>query len=411
MKKQVLLTSMLSIFMLFGTPEKSNAQFKKFLKKVTKKVTKKGGTSSSKKSNSGESDGTFSDFNNVKDDYNVSGEYYGLKDKKAHGFKFVREADGEVINKLYYWGKKQENPQLKLNFKESFFRKKQVKLFFVWNSPHAKSYAELLEVAPGVLAQLQQTERSVGSSYSESVPLEVKRTVVDVFAKNKADLDTWDIETAQAKSDMVLTSLNSDKVEKDKKKLLRFDAYKNYKGKIAFAKSPSYLRSRNDKQPVEKVANFITKRELGATVGFKPYFEKPLAISHPGAWFNITYEMAGKKTGREELRKTSTKFSKNIKRLDKWLNDFYFYYPKVTVNTSNNVADYAFLELLRITQGNLKMGQTYDLKVTIWAFKDGQNIDPVATSTIQLEYTANSEKLLLDPVKGWITVLENYLDE
>ena len=75
------------------------------------------------------------------------------------------------------------------------------------------------------------------------------------------------------------------------------------------------------------------------------------------------------------------------------------------------MADYAFLELLRQAQDDLKEGQTYDLKVTVWAYKDGQNIDPVATGTIQLEYTANTEKLLLDPVKGWITVLEDYLDE
>ena len=96
---------------------------------------------------------------------------------------------------------------------------------------------------------------------------------------------------------------------------------------------------------------------------------------------------------------------------NKLKNDFYFFYPKVTINRSNNIADYAFLELLRQTQDDLKEGQTYDLKVTVWAFKDGQNIDPVATGTIQLEYTANTEKLLLDPVKGWITVLEDYLDE
>ncbi|WP_431167464.1 hypothetical protein [Tenacibaculum halocynthiae] len=405
MRKQILVTCALSIAMLFGTSNESNAQFKRLLKKVTSKK------SSSKKSKSGgASGGTFSYLNNEKDDLGLSGEYHGLKDKKAFGFRFVKENEGKVVNELHYWEKKQEKPQLKMNFKESYYRKKQVKMFFVWMSSYAKSYVEVFEVAPGVLAQTQQTSRSI-NKYEESVPLDSKRTVIEVMAKNKADLDTWDIETAQAKVDMLISSLNTAKIAKTKKKLMRFETYKNYHGKVAFAKQTHYLKSSKSNQPVEKPANFITKRELGETVAFKPYFEQPLSVSHPGAWFNITYEMAGQKTSREALRKTSTKFSKNIPQLTDYKNDFYFFYPKVTINTSNNIADYAFLELLRLTQDNLTQGKVYDLKVTVWAYKDGQNIDPVATGTIQLEYTKNTEKLLLDPVKGWITVLEDYLDE
>ncbi|RBW61329.1 hypothetical protein DS884_03195 [Tenacibaculum sp. E3R01] len=405
MRKQILVTCALSIAMLFGTSNESNAQFKRLLKKVTSKK------SSSKKSKSGgASGGTFSYLNNEKDDLGLSGEYHGLKDKKAFGFRFVKENEGKVVNELHYWEKKQEKPQLKMNFKESYYRKKQVKMFFVWMSSYAKSYVEVFEVAPGVLAQTQQTSRSI-NKYEESVPLDSKRTVIEVMAKNKADLDTWDIETAQAKVDMLISSLNTAKIAKTKKKLMRFETYKNYHGKVAFAKQTHYLKSSKANQPVEKSANFITKRELGETVAFKPYFEQPLSVSHPGAWFNITYEMAGQKTSREALRKTSTKFSKNIPQLTDYKNDFYFFYPKVTINTSNNIADYAFLELLRLTQDSLTQGKVYDLKVTVWAYKDGQNIDPVATGTIQLEYTKNTEKLLLDPVKGWITVLEDYLDE
>ena len=175
---------------------------------------------------------------------------------------------------MHYWERKQENPQLKMNFKESYFRKKQVKMFFVWMSSSAKSYIEVFEVAPGVIAQTQQTDRSI-NSYDESVPLDSKRTVIEVMAKNKADLDTWDIETAQAKVDMIISDLNSLKMAKTKKKLMRFDSYKNYHGKVAFAKGTNYLRSSRSNQPVEKVANFITKQELGSTVAFKPYFDQP----------------------------------------------------------------------------------------------------------------------------------------
>lgn len=407
MKKQVFLTCVLSIFMLIGTSEQSNAQFNKLLKKATSKKSAK----SSKKSGE-KSTGTFSYLNNESDEMGISGEYFTLKSKMSCGLKFVKENEGKIINELWAWYEKNDNPQMKFSFKESFFNKKQVKLFFVWTSSYAKSYKELIEVAPGVLAQTEQTERTL-NSYDESVPLDTKRMVVEIFAKKKEDFDTWDIETAQAKVDMLLASLNSAQIDKTKEKLMRFEAYKKYHGKVAFAKGTNYLRSSKANQPVEKVENFITKRELGETVAFKPYFEQPLSVSHPGAWFNITYEMAGIKTDREVLRKASAKFSNNIPQLDEYINDFYFFYPKVTINTSNNIADYAFLELLRRAQdqGKLQAGKTYDLKVTVWAFKDGQNIDPVSEGTIQLEYTTNTEKLLLDPVDGWITVLENYLDE
>jgi hypothetical protein len=412
MRKQLLLTCALSAALFLGNTTEANAQFGKLLKKVTSKKSNKSSSRSSKSSkSSGASAGTFAYLNSETDELGITGEYFGLIDKKAFGFRFVKEDEGKVVNQLHYWERKQEKPQLKLSFKESYFRKKQTKMFCKWTSTGANSYIEVLEIAPGVLAQVKQTTRSVNKSYDESVPLDTKRTVVEVMAKNKADFDTWDIETAQAKVDMLISDLSSLKMAKTKKKLMRFDTYKNYHGKVAFAKGTNYLKSSKSNQPVEKASNFITKQELGSTVAFKPYFDIPLSVTHPGTWFNITYEMAGKTTDREALRKTSTKYSKNIPQLDKYKNDFYFFYPKVTINRSNNIADYAFLELLRQTQNDLKQGQTYDLKVTVWAYKDGQNIDPVATGTIQLEYTANTEKLLLDPVKGWITVLEDYLDE
>ncbi len=407
MKKQSVFTAVLSLFLMIGINNTAEAQFSKKLKaaksamKLGKKKTSKGGGS-----------GSFSSFNNETDDLGITGEYFSLNDSKAYGFRFVKESEGKIVNKLHYFEKKGDEPQLKLQLKETYFTKHNVKLFFKWMSASASGYVEVIEVAPGVFAQIK-SDRSLNNA-DLPVALNAKRTVVDIMAKNKADFDTWDIETGQAKVDMILTTLKSANSDKVKKKLLRFDAYKNYKGKIAFAKGTNYLKNSRNNQPTEKVANFITKRELGATVAYKPYFEVPLAQSHPGAWFNVTYEMNGVKTDREVLRKSSTKFSKNIPQYDSEQDKFYWQWSKVLLDTSNNRADYAFLELLRQTQDNLKAGQTYDVKITVWAFKDGENIDQVASSTIQLEYTSGAngtEKLLFDPVKGWVTILEDYLDE
>ena len=409
MKKQTVITAILSLFLIIGISNNANSQIGRNALGQGKKALSMGkkGKSKSGKSKSGKG-GSFTEFNNETDEMGITGEYFGLKDPGAVGFRFVKENEGKIVNELHYFEKKGE-PTMKLTLKESYYTKHQVKMFFKWNSASASGYVEMMEVAPGVFAIITG-DRTI-NSYEDPIPLDATRTVIEVGAKNKADFDTWDIDTAQAKVDMILATLNAANSEKVKKKLMRFEAYKNYVGKIAFAKGTNYLRNQRANQPTEKVSNFITKRELGETLAFKPYFEKPLAASHPGAWFNITYEMAGVTTDREALRKSSTKFSKNIPQIDKDQDKFYFFYPKVTVNTSNNIADYAFLELLRLTQDNLQAGKTYDLKVTVWAYKDGANIDPVATGTIQLEYGTRTEKLLFDPIKGWVIVLEDYLDE
>ena len=397
MKKSVLTITILSASLLFGA-QYSNAQFAKGLKD-------KMGTSKSKPGGS-----TFSEFNNETDEMGITGEYFGLSDNKAYGFRFVKEDQGKLVNQFHYYEKMASEPQLKLDMKESYFRKHQVKLFYYWLSASSSGYIELMEVQPGVLAQIKSDR-----SYNEGpVALDATRKVVDVYAKNKDDFEVWDVETAQAKVDMLVGTLKGAESEKIKKNLLKFDVYANYKGKIAFAKETNYLRNQKYNEPTEKPESFITKRELGATVAFKPYFEQPLEVSHPGAWFNITYEMNGVTTDREALRRSSTIFSENIPQIDKDQDQYYFFYPKVTVSTSNNSADYAFLELLRLTQDNLKVGETYDLNVTVWAFKDGANIDPVAEGTIQLEYTKEengTKKLLFDPINGWVSKLEKLLDE
>jgi hypothetical protein len=411
MKKQTLVTVALSLFILLGVNFNANAQFGKKLKNAARSIgSKKKSKSSSSQSSSKKSGGNFSSFNDETDEMGITGQYFALKDKGSYGFRFVKESEGKVVNELHYFEKKADKPAAKFHFKENYYRKFQMKMFFFWASSYA--YVEIVEVDPGVFAQIQ-SDRTI-NSYDKPVPIDAKRTVVDVYAKDKASFDTWDVETAQAKLDMLYAKVKSSNSDKVKKKLMRFEAYKNYVGKIAFAKTTRDLKNMRSLQPTEKVANFITKRELGATTAYKPYFDKPIEQSHPGAWFNVTYEMAGFKTDREALRKSSSFFSKNIPQYDDEKNNYYFQWSKSLVNNSSNRADYAFLELLRLSQDKLESGHDYDLKVTVWAYKDGANIDPIATGTIQFEYTPGengSKKLLFDPINGWITKLEDYMDE
>lgn len=351
--------------------------------------------------------GKFASFNEEKDELGVTGEYTGMSDKKEYGFKFVKEAEGKLVNELYYFEKKGKEPQLKLELKESYLTKNQVKLFFKLTGNNAASYVELIEVELGVFAQISTDYNNNGNC----VPPEAKRKVTDIYAKDKSKFSTWDLETAQAKVEMIMNSLNSEKLEKVKKTLMNFDSYKNYKGKIAFAKGSHIFRNIRDNEPSEKLEWLVTKAEMGSKLGYKAYFEQPLMISHPGAWFNVTYELLGQTTDREKLRKSSTFFSKNIPQIDKYKEDFYM--PGRAL-TDDNGADYAYLEVMRLVKDKIKEGGVYDLKVTVWAFKDGENIAPVAIGTLQLEYTKGekgSKQLLMDPTSGWIPKMEKWMDE
>jgi hypothetical protein len=396
MKKSHLLIAIAATALLFNS-ETVSAQFgKKLISKMGS--SKDGGGHKSK-------GGSFSSFNDEADEMGVTGEYFALKDKNTFGLRFIKEEGGKLVNKVDFYEKKSE-PQTSLYLKENYLPKNQVKLFYVL---FKNTYVELLELEPGVFAQITSKYNNNGNC----VPPDADRTVFDVLARDKSKLATWDIETAQAKVEMIMTSLNTEKMDKVKTTLMNFDSYKNYHGKIAFAKGSNYFRNERENEPKEKLEWFITKAELGNTLAFKPYFEQPLIVSHPGAWFNITYEMAGEKTDREALRKTTTFFSKNIPLMEKDKDKFYFFYARGPID-NNGSADYAYLELLRKIKDKLKEGEMYDLVVTVWAFKDGENVAPVASGKIQMEYTKGengTKALLFDPVKGWIPKMEKWINE
>ncbi|CAN5314789.1 hypothetical protein BH10BAC1_BH10BAC1_19310 [soil metagenome] len=351
--------------------------------------------------------GPFANLNDVKDELGVSGEYNSLNDKKPYGLKFTKEVDGKIVNELQYFEKKGSTPAGTLTLKENYYDKYKVKMFYTVIS---NTYVELLELEPGVFAQITSNYNNNGNA----VPPDAERKVLDVLAKNKSSFDTWSVDVAQAKVEMMMVPLNEEKILKTKATLMTFDAYKNYKGKIAFGKETNIFRNDHENQPKEKLEWFITKAELGNTLAFKPYFDDMFSAKYPGAWFNITYELAGEKTDREVLRKSNSFFSSNIPVMKKGnMDDFYFFNARSPIN-NNGSADYAYLELLRKIKDKVKEGQSYELKVTVWAFKDGENIAAIATGSIQLEYTKGengTKKLLFDPASGWIPKMEKWINE
>jgi hypothetical protein len=54
----------------------------------------------------GGSSNAFEALNQETDPMGITGQYTGLTDKKAYGLRFVKEADGKVVNQLHYFEKK-----------------------------------------------------------------------------------------------------------------------------------------------------------------------------------------------------------------------------------------------------------------------------------------------------------------
>lgn len=395
MKKQIIALAAASLILAFA-PQAAQAQFGK---KLLNKVKDGGGGGSAKP-------GKFASFNAETDPMGITGEYFAAVDAKhTFGLRFIKDEGGKLVNRLDFYEKK-DAPTAYLHLKESYFNKNKVKLFCALGD---NTYIELLEMEPGVFAQITSNYNNNGNA----VPPDAERKVYDVLAKDKSKLSTWDLPTAQAKTEMIMASLNTEKMEKDKAKLMAFDAYKTYHGKVAFAKGANYFRNERYNEPKEKLEWMLTKAELGNTLAFKPYFEQPLVVSHPGAWFKITYEMAGETTDREALRKSSSFFSSNIPALENDKDKFYFFNGRSAIG-NDGTADYAYLELLRKVKDKIKEGQSYDLTVKVWAYKDGENIAPLASGKIKMEYTKGSDgtkALLFDPASGWVPKMEKWIDQ
>lgn len=363
--------------------------------------------------------GNFETFNAEKDELGVTGQYFGKVDKKSFGFRFVKEASGKIVNELQYFEvKKSTEPQLKLSMKESYFSKNKVKLFYTWITASASGYVEIIELEPGVLAQITQSSESANGG---PATLDAKRTVKDIFVKDQTKLVDWDIETAQAKVDMIITSLNTEKLEKETAEWMKNEVYAKNVEKVVFAAQWYHLQKQGypDKIGVSG-ADFKTELDMAGNMMFMAFFKYPPKVKYPGQQINIEYEMNGKKTNREALRKKSAAGSSMVKLLE--TKDFEYRQSSTRTirefNTYNSqyVQDYAAIQLLFENRDKLKVGQTYDFTVRFYAHRDGENGDLLAEGTVKLKYT-DKAKLVFegDPskpeLKGVFAQFEEFLNE
>lgn len=363
--------------------------------------------------------GNFDAFNAEKDEMGVTGQYFGKVDKRSFGFRFVKEAEGKIVNELHYFEKKKSaEPQLKLTLKESYYSKNNVKYFYVWMNATAAGYVEVIEVDPGVLAQVTQSSHS---SNGGPAPLDAKRKVVDVMAKDQTKLAVWDLETAQAKVDMIIASLNTEKIEKETAEWKKNEVYAKNIDKVVFAAQWYHLQKQGypDKIGVNG-ADFKTELDMGGNMVFMAFFSVPPSVKYPGQQINIEYEMGGKKTNRETLRKKSAAWSNMVPVLETKKFE-YRQSPTRAVREYNQyqsqfVQDYAAIQLLYDNKDKLKVGETYNLTVKFYAHRDGENGAVLAEGTVKLKYTAAAKIAFEgDPakpeLKGVFATFEAFLNE
>ena len=241
------------------------------------------------------------------------------------------------------------------------------------------------------------------------------------YLNRRTQLEAWDIETTQAKVDMIIASLNTEKLEKEKAEWMKSEVYAKNVDKVVFAAQWYHLQKQGypDKVGVNG-ADFKTELDMAGNMNFMAFFSVPPSVKYPGQQINIEYEMNGKKTNRETLRKKSAAWSNMVPVIESKKFE-YRQSPTRAIREYNQyqsafVQDYAAIQLLYDNKDKLKVGQTYDFTVRIYSHRDGENGAVIAEGTVKLKYTDKAKIAFEgDPekpeLKGVFGQFEAFLNE
>lgn len=385
------LTAALICGFVLGFSTSSQAQLGKKLKEkmAAKMAGNKSGESGSTKSGKGPAPYAedFEDATGVSGAYTASvgvevPSNYGTKTQTVLKLHFLNKEDGKVVNKLKVYVNKQ-GTNVDMYLDEKTMEQSNVRIF-----NHNRNDDRLMELEAGVLAYYDGKEKKV----------------TDVWVKDAAQLEVYDLEVAEAKYASINRKLKTKMLEKKKNSMMTYKAYKAYAGKIAFANHYSVFNYRYSDRPSEDPAKFLKANEVAKDMYMRAYFNMPIGVEcGEDCTFNIEYEMLGEKTNREQLRNSSRKWSNNIKEKTGYTDNFCWYAHTLT----GDVWDYAYVYLLYKNKDKFQIGKTYKMTVRVYAHKDGNDEKVMAEGTINLEYTKNSEKYMADKMEKF----QRFMDE
>ncbi len=288
------------------------------------------------------------------------------KQKEDIELSFFGEVGGRLENKLVV---KWKGGTLDLFLDEKLYNKKQV----VWFKGGGNSFIELEK---GVFAVADEAGKRIG----------------DVLAKDKSKFNDFDMDTALALIENMTSELNDEATQKEKQKFMKtHKAYAENIGKVVFSEnlrlfSDAFVRS----QP-EDPAKFIKSQVIGKYIAYQAYFnDKPAQKYGASAELNIEYEFEGQKLDRKSQSKKSRGWA-SLPRVDAF-DEFTMKQGRLLVGDST--IDYVMAQTILNARGKLQYGKSYNLKITIYAYKDGANVAKLAEGTIALKFEPESEKTL-----------------
>jgi Zn finger protein HypA/HybF involved in hydrogenase expression len=328
------------------------------------------------------------------DAFGYSGIFYTNKGYRVK-FVFTQMENGTTVNKMAIYHKNDNTKLISDDLKLDEKSKEKFKLLRFNYSENS-----LIQIAPDMFALVTFTSESYRDDASKI------EQIVFVAAKDEAKAKEIDDVTAKTLVEGELFKLQKEKADEEFKKLMENETFAKMVGKIGFIKRYSDVCYNCGRGKItEKTDVFVNSIELGKdNLYYRAYFKANPKILCPGCEMNTIYEIDGVKTSRVELRRSSAKWSNNIKKRE--IEDGFHTAAPTLISLSENIVDYAFLYCIYQNKAKFKDGANVKMKVTITTNQDGVDKDVVAEGTITLVYKdANKEgfKQLMD----WVDELLN----
>jgi hypothetical protein len=297
------------------------------------------------------------------------------KQKEDIEIKFIGEEKGSIANKLIL---KWKGGELTALLDEKLYNKKKTAIF-------RQGEMNFIMLEMGILALTDKEGNNVG----------------DVLAKDKSKLKDFDIDTAKALVDELMADLNSGATSEKLTKLMKSATFKGNIGKVVFSDNrqlfgnPYGLVEYEDKK-------HIKSQIIGKPIWINFYTDVNVQAKYgKSAEMNIEYEIEGVKKDRKSLAKMGREWAESIPKIEATGDGFMFSYGRAVADATEKRFDYGFLALMSDKNDKLMFTKSYNMKVTVYVYKDGANVAKIAEGTIALKYEPESKEKF-DLWKEWI---------
>ena len=215
--------------------------------------------------------------------------------------------------------------------------------------------------------------------------------ILNVFAKDKGMLSTYDKETALAKMQQLLNKSKEQEFARIKEDLMKNETFSKMKGKVGFVTHYNQTGATYGKIS-EKPDVFISSVEIGKPFYWRAYYDiVPSTKCGDGCSRNMIFEIDGQKVSYMELRKKSSTWSGKLSKMSVD-NDFFSMCP--TMIESKYTSNWAFVYCLYLNKAKFADGKSLKCTVTITNYRDGVDQDVLAQGSINLVYKSANQAIV-----------------